>query len=366
LVDRAALKNIQSFLFLLTNPMSRNPPSYPYATIVKLMVVALSLTACRYTPSEAQLQAWHQEAIARNAEQLKERAHQTEQNAWQLWVQGQTKSPSTPLTWAQLQELATTHVPTPDPNYPADPKAIFDFRGIAVAQLLDRFGIAPNTTPAPTEVTFVAFDAFRATLSIADLRRYPIALALERDGKPIPRNQGGPLYLVIPYAQYPELKQKYDAGFWPFYVTHAIVGTEPVRLKIGNRQLDSAAFDKLPQTIIETAVGYKIGWPSGTVTLKGVRLRDALAAADLKLPPNGAVILRGKPPIYRDRNNPIRLSAAAVQNCDLLLATRWGDESQPIPARMGGPVTLAFPSSCPALTGKQRWVTFVEELEVES
>lgn len=340
--------------------MNQNPRSRKNAIVCWTTIVALSLTSCKHTPSLAQLEAWHQEAIARNAEQLENSDRQTEQTAWQLWVQGQTKSPSSPLTWAQLQELATTHIPTPDPNYPADPNAILDFRGITVSQLLDRFGVAPDAT----EVTFVAFDGFRTTISIADLRRYPIILALERNGKPLSRQQGGPLYLVFPHTQYPELQKKYHSGFWVFYVTHAIVGTEPVRLKIGNRQFDSTAFEKLPRTTLETPVGYKLGWPSGKVMLKGVLLRDAIAAAGLKLSSNGAVIIRGKPSIHRDRANPVLLNAAAVQNCDILLATRWGNDLQPIPAPMGGPVTLAFPSSCPMLTETPRWVTFVEELEV--
>jgi hypothetical protein len=334
------------------------------SALSKLLIIALSLTACKNTLTEAELQALHQEAIARNAEQLQANAHQTEQMSWQLWVQGQTKSPtSAPLNWEQLQELATTHVPTPDPANAADPNAIFDFKGIPVSQLLDRFGVAPDL-PQTTQVTFVAFDGFRASVSIADLRRYPIILALERDGKPLSRQQGGPLYLVFPHAQHPELKQKYDSSFWVFYVTHAIVGTEPVRLKIGNRQFDEAAFGKLPQTTVETLVGYKLGWPAGKVLLKGVRLRDVLAAAGVKLPPNGAVMIRGKPAIYSDRTDPVRLNAASVQNCDILLATRWGNDSQPIATQMGGPMTLAFPSSCSTLTGKERWVTFVEELEV--
>ena len=341
--------------------MSQNPRSRQYSAIAKSIVLLLSVTACRSTPSEAQLQTWHQEAIARNTQQLTDPANRREQGSWQLAVQGQTKSPTAePLNWEQLQALAQTHVPTQDPSHAADPNAILDFKGIPVSQLLDRFGVAPNAT----EVTFVAFDAFRATVSIADLRRYPIILALERNGKPLTRQQGGPLYLVFPHAQYPELKSKYQGGFWVFYVTHAIVGMETVRLKIGNRQFDWAALDKLPQTTLETPVGYKLDWPSGKVKLAGVRLRDALAAAGAKLPPNGTVIVRGKPPIYSDPENPVQLKADAVLKCDILLVTRWGSDRKSIAAKLGGPITLAFPPNCPALTGKERWVTFVEELEI--
>jgi hypothetical protein len=120
----------------------------------------------------------------------------------------------------------------------------------------------------------------------------------------------------------------------------------------------------LPQVTIDTEVGYKIAWPTGKVKLQGVRLRDVLATAGVKLPGDSAVVVRGKSPIYRDAKNPISLPAAAVDNCNLLLVTRWGEDRQLIPAKMGGPVALAYPKDCPVDLTEKLWVTFVEEIEV--
>lgn len=326
------------------------------------------LSACRNQPSDAQLEEWRQEAIARNAELVKARAREAKEQEWQLLVQGQTKSgESVRLPWQQLQAMAENRVRTRLPFKTAEIEGILDFRGILVSTVLDKFVAEENS-----EVTFIAYNAYRATVNIADLRRYPIALAIAKNGRLLSRNEGGPLFLIFPHEQYPELKQKYPEGYWVFYVTHLIVGTEPILLRVGGRSLDAAALDKLPLVTFEEGVGYSLGWPSGPVKLYGVRVRDVLNAAGVKLPPNGSVLVRGKALSDRDDAKPILLEAERVQKCDVMLATRWGSDRQPIPAKMGGPVTLAFPSACQSASGdrelpdpqKQPWVTFVEELEV--
>ena len=50
-------------------------------------------------------------------------------------------------------------------------------------------------------------------------------LALERNGKPLSRSDGGPLHLIFPYSDRPEIANKYSARYWAFYVTHIIIGT---------------------------------------------------------------------------------------------------------------------------------------------
>lgn len=333
-----------------------------------LVTLIIGITACTNYPTDAQLSEWHKEAVARNAQMMAVHAKQAKEREWKLVIQGQTKSgESVRLSWQQLQTWANMRVRTRSPFKTSQIEGILDFRGIPVSTLLDKFVADRNS-----EVTFVAFDAYRATISLEDLRRYPITLALEKNGKPISRSEGGPLFLVFPQTQYPELQKKYQEGFWVFYVTNMIIGTEPAILYVGGRALDLIALDKLPQVTIEEGVGYSMAWPSGKVKLHGVRVRDILSAAGVKLPSNGAVVVRGKAPIYRDDANPVRLGANVINTCDILLATRWGSDRQPIPAKMGGPLTLAFETTCQSDKGdrgvltppEQRWVTFVEELEV--
>jgi hypothetical protein len=328
---------------------------------VVLFTIVAYLSGCSDQPSYAELERWRQDAIARDraivALHQKDKTHPN----WQFKVQGQTATGKpVVLSLAKLQTLAKTSVWTTDPHHSSDTEAVFHFSGVAISALLDRFGVAPGVT----DVTFVAHDAYRSTVSLADLRQYPIILALERDRKKISRSEGGPLYLVFPQRRFPQLEQTYIDRYWAFYVTDMIVGTEAIALRVGERVLDAAALNKLPHITIEEAVGYRLDWPASKVKLYGVRLQDVLAAAGLKLPQRGTVIVRGKSPIYHDPTNPIRIEAEDIKQCNILLATHWGDERVPIPARMGGPVTLAFSSTCQTPSDDRRWVTFVEKLEV--
>jgi hypothetical protein len=319
------------------------------------------LTGCTNQPPAVHLETLRQEAIAKNLSMMALQETERSKRAWKFTVQGQTTTGKpVQLNWSQLEALATTSITTKEPHNTTDPNAILDFRGIAVSTLLDKFGVAPNVT----EVTFVARDAFRSTVSIADLRQYPIIIALARNNKRIPRSDGGPLYLVFPYTQFPQLQPKYPDRYWAFYVTDMIVGTEPINLQIGKRMFNAAALGKLPQATLEETVGYRIGWPADKVKLYGVRVRDAITAAGLTLSQNDSIIVRGKSAIYQDMANPIRLKISDINKCDILLATHWGDNRMPIPAKMGGPVTLALSSTCQAQSDDRRWVTFVEKLEI--
>lgn len=338
-----------------------NSFNLPRLLVALLMLGTACLAGCKTQPTEAQLDTWRQETIARNAAALEARAGQSKERSWNLMIQGQTGTgKAVNLNWEQIRSLATTHVLTKEPHHTKDLDTVLDFRGVPISQLLATVGVASNVT----EVTFVAFDAFRSTVQLADLQRYPIILAIERNKQLLPRTEGGPIYLVFPHTQYPQLQAQYDNRFWLFYTTHIIVGTESVRVRVGNREFDGATLDRLPQTTVTETVGYKIGWPNSKVKLKGVRVRDVLAAAGISLSGNNRIVIRGKAAIHQDSAKDISLSAKDVQNCDILLATRWGENLQPIPARLGGPVTLAFPSACQRQTTAQYWVTFVEELQV--
>ncbi|MEB3177436.1 MAG: molybdopterin-dependent oxidoreductase [Nostocaceae cyanobacterium] len=339
--------------------MNRN--SWRKLTIALLFFTSLCLPSCLNHPSDAQLTTWREEAISRNAELVASYGQQAANSDWNLLIQGQTATGKPlELNWQQVRTGATANVKTNDPNYVIKPNKIFNFRGILVSKLLKSISNIPDVKT----VTFISFDGYQVTVSLEDLLAYPITLAIERDNQPLARDQGGPIYLIFPYNQYPELKQKYTSGDWAFYVTNIIVGTEPVQLTLGKRQLDLATLDKLPQVTLFQPVDYRIGWPSGKVKLQGVRLRDVLALAGEQLPESGVVLVQGKAPIYRDTNNPIRLSAKTLRECDVILATRWGEDKQPIPAKMGGPLTLAFGDNCHTKVSDQRWVTFVEQLSV--
>jgi hypothetical protein len=161
------------------------------------------LSGCSEQPTDTELEKLRQEAIAQNYQiaALQEKG-QAKPN-WQFTVHGRTAlGQPIPLSWSKLETLATTSVWTTDPHHTSDSQAIFHFRGVAVSTLLDEFDVAPNVT----DITFVAYDAYRSTVMLDDLRQYPIILALERNHKKISRSDGGPLYLVFPQSKFPQLR----------------------------------------------------------------------------------------------------------------------------------------------------------------
>jgi hypothetical protein len=331
------------------------------AALVLLKIIT-SLTGCTNQPTNDDLDKLRLETISQNRAIVARQSENQAANNWQLVVQGQTANrKSLTLNLRQLQALATTSVWTKEPhNTNNNSNTIFHFQGIAVSKLLKQVGIAPKVT----DVTFIAHDGYRATVKLADLLKYPIIIALKRDNQPISRSDGGPLYLVFPYSQYPQLQKTYPDRFWAFYLTDLVIGTEPIQLKVGKRILNASTFNKLKPLTLEATVGYRIGWPVGKVKLHGVRIREALNAAGISIPQGSSVIVRGKSPIYHKTLKPVRLEASDIDRCNILLATHWGDNRQPIPAKMGGPITLALSSACKTQSDDRRWVTFVESLEV--
>jgi hypothetical protein len=154
--------------------------------------------------------------------------------------------------------------------------------------------------------------------------------------------------------------------FWSFYVTHVIVGTEPARLRVGERVLAAAALAELPPYDLDGPVAWKVNWPSTPVHVRGVKVTDVLHAAGITVPAGGRVIVRGKASVHRDPADPIALAAEDLARCEFVLATHWGAGETPIAARLGGPIALAVPPGCGAQYGDRFWLPFVEELVVEA
>jgi hypothetical protein len=332
------------------------------AAFVAALVALAMIAACDRGPSAGEIERLHAEAVAANDEKLA--AHAAEEAkapGKTLTIAGEIGAPGATFDWAALEALATTHVPTKNPQNPTDRARVIDFRGILVRDLLDRFQAASDAT----EVTFVALDGFRSTVDVAGLRKYRVLLAIEADHAPIERASGGPIYLVFPHSEAPETEALYPDRYWSFYVTHMIVGTEAPRLAVGGKVLDAAALAALPVTSLEGPVGWKVHWPSSSVVVRGVKVTDALAAAGVTVPKGAKLVVRGKAAAHRDPADPIILAGDDLERCGFLLAMRWGADNAPITAKLGGPIALAVPPACAAQYGDRYWITFVEELAVE-
>lgn len=338
------------------------------AILTSAIALTLGLSSCTQKPTDAQLEQWHRETIAANSALIVQHAFDPRRTEdWMLTIQGQIASEN-PVEFNsfELAKLATTTVRTRSPFHESN-KAVIEFQGIRISDLLDRIDLATNID----ELTLLAFDNYRATISIADVYRYPIIIALKKDEIPLSRSEGGPLFVVFPKSDYPELEDKYSQSDWVFYVTDLIVGTEPINFTVNGQKFKAGDLDKLPSLTLKQEVGYRNGWPSNAVELHGYRLRDILAATEVDLPAEGSIIVRGKAPLYAQSKTPIQIEISDVRNCDILLATGWSNPWQPIPARLGGPVALALPNTCKTANGEEKslsenlpWVTFVEDVEI--
>jgi hypothetical protein len=327
--------------------------------VIRPVIAVLVLAACRGGPSDEALDRQLAEARAANTAALAEAAKSAKQEpGFTLTVAGQIGKPSATLAWDELQRIGQTHVETINVQNP-DKQSPTDFRGILVRDLLDRFAADPSAG----ELTFVAVDAFRATVSAADARAMRMLLAIEADGAPIPPSSGGPIFLVHPHSESPEARAKYPDRFWSFYVTHLVVGTEVPRLKVGDQIFEAAQLAALPTNTYDGPVSWKVEWPSGTVHVRGVRLSEIFKAAGVPLPAGAKILVRGKAPLHRDPEKPITIAVDDLARCNPLLALSWGPDEKPITAKYGGPITLAVPP-CGEAYGERAWVTFVEELEV--
>jgi len=96
-------------------------------------------------------------------------------------------------------------------SYPTWPKA-YDFEGPLLADVLAATGANGET------VTVKALDGYTAEISMRDIGKYPILLALKRDGQFLGLGGRGPAWVVFPRDDYPELQTQDDAKWvWSVY-----------------------------------------------------------------------------------------------------------------------------------------------------
>ncbi|MBK9036374.1 MAG: molybdopterin-dependent oxidoreductase [Myxococcales bacterium] len=324
-------------------------------------VIVGACAACGAGPSTAELERLRAEAAAANAAEVAAHADEVAAEPGRtLTITGQLDGPGATLDWAALEAAADAHVRTVNPQNPTERTRVVDFRGLLVRDLLDRY----RASAAAGEITFVSIDGFRSSVDVAGLRGYRVLLAIAADAQPITRASGGPIFLVFPHTETPATVALYPDRYWSFYVTHLIVGTEPARLRVGDRVFDGAALAALPAATLDGPVGWKVHWPSTPVHLRGVRVLDVVRAAGVTLPAGGRVIVRGKASIHRDPADPLVLAVDDLERCGFVLATHWGADDAAISARLGGPVALAVPPACAATYGDRYWIPFVEELAV--
>lgn len=334
------------------------------------------LASCERGPSSQELDQWLEEAREADREAMARHGDDDERARWTLTIVNPIGE-GTELRWRELDRMAGTTVDTDLPPE-GDVHRHASFRVVTLAQLLER----ADGPRARDEVTLVAYDGFRATIDVADLTAHPIGLAVESDGRPIDRASGGPLFTVFPISETPALLERYSSSWWVFYVTHILVDTPPARVSIVDRRPNrdptphtvyASVLTSLPRNRLTMSVGYRTGWPSEPVVLEGVLVRELLEMRDILLEPGDEIRITTIAPLTRGDSRPTVLSADDVMLRPTMLAMRWApdgtahdpESTVDIPARLGGPLTLAAPAEVQQRLGDRVWLTHVDEIIVQ-
>lgn len=114
---------------------------------------------------------------------------------------------TTNFTLAQLQALPQRHITTTTPWT----EGSHTYSGVLLRDLLDRLDLQDVATLNAT-----ALNNYFTSLSVADAYQYDVLLALTQDGKLLTRRNKGPIWVVYPLSQHPELDKPsyHSAMIW--------------------------------------------------------------------------------------------------------------------------------------------------------
>lgn len=101
------------------------------------------------------------------------------------------------LDLAALQSLPVTELTTVTPWH----EQARHFTGVRVSTLLEAIG------SEAAEFVAVGLDDYRFTVADFDFEKYPVIIAYLQDGRPMSIRNLGPLRIIMPFSDYPELKK---------------------------------------------------------------------------------------------------------------------------------------------------------------
>ncbi len=111
----------------------------------------------------------------------------------------QTNAPGrAEIDWQMLKGLGVRTLKTSTPWTEGTP----EFKGVLARDLLDHLAIKGKTARA------IALNDYAYDIPLSDLRKYPVLLAYEMNGKPLQVRDKGPIWLVFPLDQFAELRNR--------------------------------------------------------------------------------------------------------------------------------------------------------------
>jgi hypothetical protein len=112
------------------------------------------------------------------------------------------------LDLAMLEGIGATTIQTSTPWTEGRPS----FEGVLVRDLLRHVGGKGKT------ITAVALNDYKIEISAAEVEKYPVILAYKMDGKPLKIRDKGPLWIVYPQDDFPELNNAAVQSKWVWQV----------------------------------------------------------------------------------------------------------------------------------------------------
>ncbi|MGB1026181.1 MAG: molybdopterin-dependent oxidoreductase [Rhodospirillaceae bacterium] len=85
-----------------------------------------------------------------------------------------------------------------------------EFEGVNIQALLEHLGATGNAVRA------IAINDYAVTIPMADITSYNVIIAYRRNGKPMRVRDKGPLWIIYPWGDTPEVRSKkyYDRSIW--------------------------------------------------------------------------------------------------------------------------------------------------------
>ena len=125
-------------------------------------------------------------------------------------VYGENKIELTAGQW----EPKRTQIKTVDRSLPGTTKE-YEFTGVTLASLMEIAGATDCT-----KIVVKSSDGWTAEVAAEDAKAYDILITDDYvGGKDIPADAGGPIKMVFPATEHPELNDKYDMYAWQWYVS---------------------------------------------------------------------------------------------------------------------------------------------------
>ena len=88
------------------------------------------------------------------------------------------------------------------------------FEGVRLSSILDRIGVGKAEI-----LRVMALNEFEHFIPVSDVEKYGVLLAMRMDGKALSRRDKGPIWLVYPRDDFPELQDERQDSKWVWQLT---------------------------------------------------------------------------------------------------------------------------------------------------